>query len=209
MPVLTQLQAIEWAQAECKADIISMSFGYIHDQQAISKAIRNAINNRNDSILFFGAAANFGANERELFPARHESVISIRGTNSNGVFQAFNPPRNPRENMVLGTLGLEVPSASLSRETGDVHGTGTSIATAIAAGIAGMLLGYVSNKSSKSTYQTVRNKLQKREGMLAMLEYLASNSLNNGYLYLAPWRLQDKHDDTRWAMFEAAVSRNP
>lgn len=184
-----------------------MSFGYIHDQKSISKAIRSAVNDHNESILFFAATANFGANEREMFPARHECVISIRGTNSSGRFQDFNPPRNSRENTVFGTLGLEVPSASLSQETGEVHRTGTSIATAVAAGMAGMLLGYMNSKSSKSTYHIVRNKLRTREGMLAMFESIASDSLHNGYLYVAPWRLQDISDETRWAIFEAAVSK--
>lgn len=82
-----------------------MSFEYIHDQQSISKAIRRAVNDRNESILFFAAAANSGANEMEMFPARHECVISIRGTNSNGGFQDFNPPRSSRENKVLGNWG--------------------------------------------------------------------------------------------------------
>lgn len=184
-----------------------MSFGYIDDQQSVSKAIRNAVNDRNESILFFAAAANCGSNEREMFPARHECVISIRGTNSYGKFLDFNPPQNSRESTVLGTLGLEVPSASLSHETGEVHRTGTSMATAVAAGMAGMLLGYINSKSTKNTYHTVRRKLRKREGMLAMFESITPDSLHKGCLYVAPWDLQGIPDETRWAMFEAAVSK--
>jgi hypothetical protein len=186
-----------------------MSFGFIHDQQSISKAIRTAVNARNESVLFFAAAANSGANEREMFPARHECVISIRGTNSDGRFQDFNPPRSLQENMVFGTLGLEVPSASLSHETGEAYMNGTSIATAVAAGMAGMLLGYVNSKSSKSTYHTVRDKLRTREGMLSMFKSIACPSLDNGYLYVAPWDLEDIPDETRWSIFEAAVFKLP
>lgn len=205
--ILTVFQAIAWAQAECKADIISMSFGYIDDQRSISNAIRSAVNDRDEAILFFAAAANSGANEKEMFPARHECVTSVRGTNSNGSFQDFNPPRNPWETFAIGTLGLEVPASSLSGETKDVYKTGTSVATAIAAGIAGMLLGYVSRNQTKSSYHTVRDRLKTRKGMMAMLQCIASDSLNDGYIYVAPWCLHDKSNDERWAMCEAAVSK--
>ncbi|PFH61507.1 hypothetical protein XA68_17164 [Ophiocordyceps unilateralis] len=201
-------EAIEWAQSECEADIISMSFGYTDDQQSISNAIHHAVSARNDSILFFAAAANTGANERELFPARHECVISIRGTNKNGHFLDFNPPRNPREGAAFGTLGLQVPCAPLSPESEYVYQTGTSIAAAIAAGIAGMLLGYVTDQTSKSDYQSVRRQLKRRVGMLAMFERIAKPSFNGGgYLYVAPWDLRGITDEKRWAMFQDTASR--
>lgn len=81
----------------------------------------------------------------------------------------------------------------------------TSMATAIAAGMAKILLGYVNSKTSKSTYHSVRKNLRRRQGMLAMFESIASDSLSNGYLYVAPWRLQGICDERRWAMFEAAI----
>lgn len=199
-------QAIEWAQGECEADIISMSFGYVSDRMAISKAIRSAMNDRNESIVMFAAAANSGANQRELFPARHESVISIRGTTSNGGFPDFNPPRNRHDGTVLGTLGLEVPSASLSsHDITQEYMSGTSVATAVAAGIAGILLGYVYGKPAEDTYHIVRDRLQTRQGMLAMFESMASNSIHSGYLYVSPWCLSGIPDKLRWSQFEAAA----
>ena len=207
--ILTAVQAIDWAQSACKADIVTMSFGFSDDKLSISKAIRSAVNNSNESVLFFAAAANSGANEKEMFPARHECVISMRGTNSNGQFQDFNPPRNPWERMVFGTLGLEVPAASLSNEaTEEVSRSGSSIATAVAAGMAGMLLGYVDSKTSKSTYHAVRNRLRTRKGMLAIFEALASPALGQeGCLYVAPWDLQGD-DEARWTKFEAVICRS-
>lgn len=183
-----------------------MSFGYVDDQRPISKAIRNAVNDRDESIVFFSAAANFGANEKEMFPARHECVISIRGTNTNGAFQDFNPPRNPWENVVLGTLGLEVPSSCLSSDVEDVCKSGTSVATAVTAGIAGMLLGYVNSRFNNPRYEVVRNKLRTRQGMLAILDSIATDSLNNGYKYVTPWCLYDIDEEERWFIFEAALS---
>lgn len=200
------LQAIEWAQSQCKADIISMSFGYITDHKPISQAIHDAIKDK--PILFFAAAANLGANERELFPARHECVISIRGTNGNGQFQDFNPPRNSREGKVFGTLGLEVPSVALNNISEAAFMTGTSVATAIAAGIAGMLLEYINGKSGTSAYHRVKNTLRTREGMLDMFEAMGTTPHDDGHVYVAPWSLFRDDDEPRWARFQAVAAKH-
>jgi len=156
--------------------------------------------------FFFAAASNYGANDKEMFPARHDSVISIRGTNSNGYFEDFNPPRNQNEETVFGTLGLDVPSAWLSDHDDEVYKSGTSIATAIAAGIAGTLLGYANGKSKESTFQDVNKKLRTRQGMQVVFRALAYRTLKENYLYLAPWKLMGKSDEERWAIFVAALS---
>ncbi|KAL6823407.1 hypothetical protein V8C40DRAFT_248013 [Trichoderma camerunense] len=204
--IISISEAIKWAQSECKADIISMSFGHIRDHKPISRAIYNAIKDK--AILFFAAAANFGANERELFPARHECVISIRGTNSNGQFQDFNPPRNSREGKVFGTLGLEVPSVALTNASEAAFMTGTSVATAIAAGIAGMLLEYVGGKSDTSAYHIVKDFLHTREGMLDMFEEMGTTPHDDGRIYVAPWSLFRYDDESRWAMFQAVAAKH-
>lgn len=183
-----------------------MSLGYAEEQQCISRAIHRAVYKRDDSILFFAAASNYGANDKEMFPARHDSVISIRGTNSNGDFEDFNPPRNQNEETVFGTLGLDVPSAWLSDHDDEVYKSGTSIATAVAAGIAGILLGYAIDKSRESAFHDVNTKLRTRRGMQAMFRALASPTLKDHYLYLAPWKLMGKSDEVRWATFVAALS---
>ncbi|KAH0538095.1 hypothetical protein FGG08_005307 [Glutinoglossum americanum] len=207
--LLTELQAVGWACTEWGADIISLSFGYAQEVLSISRAIRRAVNDRDDSILFFAAAANFGANEKEMFPARHESVISIRGTNTDGAFEDFNPPRNLDEGTVYGTLGLDVPSAWLRDHPEVMHKSGTSVATPIAAGMAAMLLGYVNGKSHKSTYQDVKRKLRTRRGMLAMFKSIAAPTMNEGYFYVAPWSLAGISDEVRWDKIVAAMSDVP
>ena len=204
--MLTKFQAISWASKEWKADIISMSFGYAEEQQCISRAIRRALCERDDSILFFAAASNYGANDKEMFPARHDSVISMRGTNSNGNFEDFNPPRNWNEETVFGTLGLDVPSAWLSDRDDQVYKSGTSIATAVAAGIAGTLLGYENCKSKEGAFQDVNKKLRTHQGMEAMFRTLAVRTQKEHYLYLAPWKLMGKSDEERQAIFVAALS---
>ncbi|ETS03821.1 subtilisin-like protein [Trichoderma reesei RUT C-30] len=200
-------EAISWASKECNADIISMSFGFADDHPCITKAIHEALSHRNGSILFFAAASNYGANEKELFPARHESVISIRATNSKGQFLDLNnPPRSQHDGVVFGTLGLDVPSEPLV--SGEIqYKTGTSVATAIAASIAGALLQFALGDSQREEFEQVQTSLRTRKGMQALFEHLAVASHYERYLYLAPWTLCKQTDSARWSTFVAAVLR--
>lgn len=180
-----------------------MSFGFVEEQTCISSTIREVLYQRDDSILLLAAAANHGGNDREMFPARHDSIISIRGTNSNGNFEDFNPPRNNDEE-VFGTLGLDVPSAWLSNHDNEVYKSGTSIATAVAAGIAGALLGYANGKSKEGLFGDVNKKLRTRQGMQAMFRSLACEREKRS-LYLRPWKLAGISDEKRQAIFVAAL----
>lgn len=81
---------------------------------------------------------------------------------------------------------------------------GTSIATAVAAGVAGMLLGYVESNAGRSTYVDVRKKAKTREGMLKLFESI-SPPPNDGQLYVVPWALAGLDDDRRWARLGALV----
>ncbi|KAL9618679.1 MAG: hypothetical protein Q9160_006646 [Pyrenula sp. 1 TL-2023] len=200
-------QAISWASSEWKADIVSMSFGYADEQPAITGAIYESLYRRHGSVLFFAAASNYGTNEKEMHPARHESVISIRGTNSNGDFEDFNPPRSYNEGIVIGTLGVDVPSAWISDYDDEVFRSGTSVATAVAVGIAGVLLQYVRSISSAGAFHNANKKLGTHKGMQAMLKTLAYQTLKEHYLYLAPWRqLSGKSDEERRVILMAALS---
>ncbi|KAL5586814.1 hypothetical protein FOBRF1_016684 [Fusarium oxysporum] len=64
-------KAIRWAGLEAEADIISMSFGFPHDDDVISAAIEEV--ERNRDITFLASAGNNAAYQREAFPARHRS----------------------------------------------------------------------------------------------------------------------------------------
>ncbi|GAT25255.1 hypothetical protein RIB2604_01902090 [Aspergillus luchuensis] len=198
-------EAISWASGEWEADIISMSFGFADEQPCISDAIREALYKRKDSILFFAAASNYGANDREMFPARHESVISIRGTNSNGLFADFNPPKHEDEPVDFGTLGIDVPSAWPNSD-GEEYRSGTSVATAIAAGIAGSLLGYISSRPPEKPFYNAENRAWTRRGMNAIFRAISSNTLQSGYLYLTVRGLIGIPEDARWAKIGGKLS---
>ncbi|KAK1148502.1 hypothetical protein N8T08_009507 [Aspergillus melleus] len=200
-------KAILWASNECEADIISMSFGFADEQPCINEAIHEALYRRNHSILFFAAASNFGGNGREMFPARHDAVISIRATNANGDFEDSNPPKNEDEANVFGTLGVDVPSAWPDR-VDEVYKSGSSISTAIAAGIAGFLLEYIGSHPPDKPFYAVQRRAWTRKGMHAIFKALASDTLRvkTGYLYLKVWDLIGQSEDSRWAKLGTALS---
>lgn len=182
-----------------------MSFGFADEQPCISDAIREALYKRKDSILFFAAASNSGANDREMFPARHDSVISIRATNAKGNFEDSNPPKREDESTVFGTLGVDVPSAWADSDA-EVYTSGSSFATAIAAGIAGCLLGYISSRPTEKPFFNVKSRAWTRRGMLAMFRVLSCDTHKPGYLYLTTRGLRCRSEDVRWAKLGGALS---
>lgn len=169
-----------------------MSFGFpeepcVNGRTLISNAIHHAIQNRDGQVLFFAAAANDGGNQREMFPARHDEVFSVRATDHQGTFQDFNPPPNFWEAPVFGTLGKEVPGAWLNTQNYEVCKTGTSIATPIAAGTAATILGYVQLGLSSNRFDNVTRmkKLWTKRGMYSAFMKL-SRQMEEKCFYLYP-----------------------
>jgi hypothetical protein len=156
-------QAILWAVEEQDADIVSLSLGWEQEQRdddktrVISNAISSALSHRNQNLLIFAAASNLGGSKRELFPAKHPSVFSIRGTNTKGMHEEFNPSLPKRGGKVFGTLGLEVPTSNRGKLTPQyICRTGTSIATAVAAGISAIIVGYINIYDEKGSWDNIR-----------------------------------------------------
>ncbi|KAI4192240.1 MAG: hypothetical protein LQ350_008680 [Teloschistes chrysophthalmus] len=107
----------------------------------VQQAIHQAALDRRERILLFAAAGNEGANLRHImFPARHDLEIPVYGTDARGAFVEDLNPRIKRNGpAIFGTLAKDVPCAGLSDEA-EVYASRTSFATAIATGLAGMLL---------------------------------------------------------------------
>ncbi|KID95384.1 S8 family Peptidase, partial [Metarhizium majus ARSEF 297] len=143
-------KAIRWAAGnECRADIISMSFGFSSNEQngIIAKAIDDARTSRKKSIIFLAGAGNSVAHF-ENFPARHESVIAIYGTNTHGDFLHGKPRNEMLAGARLGTFGSDLPSTitdGMSKKYSswkELCEPGSSIATAVTAGICATMLAY-------------------------------------------------------------------
>ncbi|KAJ2985363.1 hypothetical protein NUW58_g5571 [Xylaria curta] len=164
---------------EWSADIISMSFGIPHERrkecEAISEAIEKVTAERDGSVLFFAAAGNSGI-KKENFPASHKDVISIYATNSDGGFLESNPSQPEDGPKLLGTYGTDIP-LSITKEIRMLFpqidlSAGSSIATAIAAGVAAMILSYVAALPSLLDFKPAEKvcaKLSAKNGMEQML----------------------------------------
>ncbi|KAF5662958.1 peptidase S8 subtilisin kexin sedolisin [Fusarium heterosporum] len=201
-------EAIRWAAEDCEADIISMSFGFQEEIPEISQAIGEAELKRQKRILFFAAASNSGGNRKEMFPANHDAVISVRSTNSNGAFSDTNPPADPHGPAVYGTLGQDVPSAWLCNVDGELSKSGSSVATAVAAGIAAMILAFAEagfQSPDVHLHHDVK-RLWTRRGMLAMFAKMSEDMGNRCY-FISPIKFFSERDAVRgWAaMIDACV----
>jgi len=139
----TIAQAIEWATRTHKVDVISMSFGFPETYKAIANIITSVQPQGGDPVVFLASAGN-SSYEREKFPAYQHDVLSIRATDCDGTFLTKKPPQDyERPGLVFGAYGDDIPER-ISSEYGDkICQPGSSIATAIAAAIAAIMLAYV------------------------------------------------------------------
>lgn len=208
---------------EWKVDIISMSFGFPEAPPEIEKAIMYA---RNHNVLLLAAASNCGANNAVTWPANDESVISIYATSGDGNRYLRNPTPGPGRN--FATLGSSVHGMWPPDEEDVpkwVHKSGTSTATPMAAGIAGLILqvmefrkdAYLASQKTRhrnmthitETYRRKLTKLRTRRGMSAVFQLMVGDEgKRDNYDYVAPWRLFKK-EDTDHYMIQQVLNAIP
>lgn len=128
-----------------------MSFGFPHEDEGICEAIETLKRERKDKIIFLASAGNSHTDD-ESFPARHPAVVSVFATDCYGTFLRSNSASSSNGAMTLGTFGDDIPE-SLKDEFGTKSYTGvcqpgSSVATAIMAGIAATMLAYADTLSS-------------------------------------------------------------
>ncbi|KAK2593254.1 hypothetical protein QQS21_009053 [Conoideocrella luteorostrata] len=138
-------KAIRYAGKEWEVDVISMSFGFPKFSQPISDAIHGARKARDGAIIFLASAGN-DVDRAEAYPACDPSVISIYATESTGDFLKTNPMPSDESRRLLGTYGDNIPDAVLAemraRFAQGTFSAGTSVATAVTAGVVGLMLAY-------------------------------------------------------------------
>ncbi|UPK97127.1 hypothetical protein LCI18_008062 [Fusarium solani-melongenae] len=208
------VEAIRWAGLEEEADVISMSFGFPDDDEDIAKAIEDVERERN--VVFLASAGNNAAYQVESFPARHRSVISIRATNCDGTFSASNPPIIDRySSSVLGTFGDDLPENIHKEITGrfgpSICQPGSSVATAVAAGIAASTIAFAEALSSVLPIpkeQSPVQSLKKSQGMMRMLEKMAPEQTGYHKFVNPIWFWSEKSDPWKaWAAMYDSVSQ--
>jgi len=122
-----------------------MSFGFPKFSRSISDAICDVKNTREGAIVFLASAGN-DVDRAEAYPACDPSVISMYAAGSTGAFLETNPFPSEESRRLLGTYGDNVPDAVLmelrTRFAQGPFSAGTSVATAVAAGVVGLMLAY-------------------------------------------------------------------
>jgi subtilisin family serine protease len=150
----------------------------------IKKAVRYAASQH---VLMFAAASNNGINESRAFPATiKQYVIGVHASDGNGNDGGFNPEPlyNDYNFQTLG-VALKVPRI---RANDWVKITGTSFATAVAVGIAAVMLD-IGDRPQIMTELT-RKRLKTCEGMKEMFHLMSKSHRTNGrYHHVAPWLL--------------------
>jgi hypothetical protein len=170
-------------------------------------------------VLFVAAASNGGRNTHRTYPAKHESVLCINCTDGTGSWaESINPGRWTKS-LNLCTLGEKVLGPYSSRnvdgqwEHGHKRSTGTSVATAVAAGIMALVLEFVRQGPVPKDNDTEKNncanevaselesrsfddlrglewRVRTKQGMEKVLELMKDRrEKDSGSLYLAPWNL--------------------
>lgn len=159
-----------------------MCFGFDELIREIQEAIAKAMNSTKPP-LFFAATRNEAAHKPMAWPASDRSVIGISSTTGNGTFSTFNPSEGSQDS-ILYAFGEGVPiPMDIGGQLGQItrkHVSGTSYATAVAAGLAAILLGFVRmtvhtaspsvSPEDQTIYRHVPLDLQRMNGMLAVLK---------------------------------------
>jgi subtilisin family serine protease len=141
-----------------KVNIISMSFGFDKFSSDIYKALDHAY--KMDVVLFAAASNDGNASMNPLkFPAsQKESVICVNAASAFGKPSEFNPlPAIDRDRTTF--LGENVKSTwprSLRKDEPEIkggiwrRGSGTSVATPIAAAVAAAIMQFVTSTKARS-----------------------------------------------------------
>ncbi|KAJ1322983.1 subtilisin [Microdochium nivale] len=198
-------EAIKWAAgSECNADIISMSFGFPKTDPGLERAIGAASTARNKALILLASAGN-SASEIDSSPARLDTVMSIHATDPYGHFLHSSSQQIDYGPVALGTYGDGLPREFLTELCSKYpHAAqpGSSIATAVAAGVCATMLAYVGGLSEmaslhitddhKRTMQLVRE----TKGMETLFRSMEAKCVHRE-LWVDPisfWRNCGSHD---------------
>lgn len=176
-----------------------MSFGFARYDDDIRDAVEKA---QNEGVIIFAASSNDGAIEGQeaAFPARMVGkVIKISSADGRGAASKFNPPPST-SNDNFSILGEAVKSAwpKALNETCEKRGTGTSVATPIAAGTAALVLEFARQLSGPDELTPISKSeiLWRYYGMRAVFALMSRDSSKDGFNWIRPWALFSNEQTT-------------
>lgn len=181
-----------------------MSFAFTNAQENLRRAIISAIGQRD--ILFFAAASNDRHYESDPvgFPASMDEVIRVNSCKHNGQQSDFSPNSDYRRDNALSTIGEEIEAAFPPRKNDGEplkRLSGTSMSTAILAGIAALLIEFAKLQVlPASVASSMESRLHTSAGMKAVLYHCMAGIKPREapwYNHIRPWVLftiERKHD---------------
>lgn len=196
-----------------------MSFGFPEPVPELTSAIDYAYRNK---VLMLAAASNCGGNDRPSWPSRNAQVMCIHATTGEGNRYPKDPtPIKDKANFAV--LGSSVKALWLPDPTGKeqwVHKSGTSTATPIAAGIAGVIMsllrrnetGYIerlpqreaAKEQERKRYERKLQALGRPDGMAEVFRLMVLGKRDE-LDYMAPWTLFHQSYKTETYMTETIL----
>ena len=126
------LEGVSYAE-KAGANIISMSFGTTQNSQTM----QGLVNQANSTGILMVAAAGNSNNETVLYPAGYPTVLSVAATDPNDAKASFS---NYGTWVSLSAPGVSIKSTFPSSNSAYGLLSGTSMATPMVAGLAGLVL---------------------------------------------------------------------
>lgn len=131
--VLTNIvQAIQWAIAQ-NVDIISMSFAVQEDFEPMEIQVQAAAGK---GIVQLCSTHDEGSNVEKAYPASYSQTITIAACNEFGGL----PHRTPPKGFQYRVRGTDISTGAVPFLNSDENISGSSVATAIAAGLTSLIL---------------------------------------------------------------------
>jgi len=177
--ILQSIEKDNWA-----VDIINMSFGWnYNDHSGVSNAIALA---KARGVLLFASTSNDGLTTPNdiLYPALADEVISVDAADGVGEPAAF----NPSSVLVPGKERFTAPGIGISSPVSEDLSDGTSFASPVAAGVAGLVLEFARQNPLKNS-PSVSSCLRQRHGMVLILRKMSKQKGVDQFSFLCPWEL--------------------
>lgn len=147
------IRAVNYAVVDDSFDIINLSLGGYSYNDVFAKAIKTAYEK---GIIVFAAAGN-EATSREHYPSDYEGAFSVASINRRGRASSFS---NYGENIDFAFPGEEIYSIDYEKINGYKYASGTSMSTAVASGVAALIISSdhsIENKSGSERVDAVIN----------------------------------------------------
>ncbi|KAG5796697.1 hypothetical protein H9Q69_004272 [Fusarium xylarioides] len=173
---LRMARAIHWAiEPQRSVDIISISAGFRNYSQELDEAVTKA---KAAGVLVIAAASNWQNTSTVAFPARHNlSTMCIYSTNTGNQSSSFNPePRMDTPNFAIIGEGFQHPDQRRNERM-----SGTSMATAVAAGLAARIVDFSRQKDNRASIFRAQD-VGKLPGMLAIFSAMSEPAGNLQYV---------------------------